>query len=143
MAIEVTPEMRAAVYEADCAAYGHMWDTSNMLGSTDEVLPESVSGLPTTVVRAKDGALMPHLGCQRCSKVWLVFDEPGDNYEDAVARALNRVGGDQTTPDDAFKPRRRPGVLTAKEKEDRAREKLLEGGMTPEKVDEVIRNHRH
>lgn len=128
MAIEVTPEMRAAVYEADCKARGHIWDTTNMLSATDEILPESTNGYPTTVVRAQDATQMPHLKCSRCERVWLVMDEPGNDYEDAVARAINRVGGDTKTPADAFKPRRQPGVLTAEEKAERLEK--LKGAFT-------------
>lgn len=78
MALEVTDEMRKAVYEADCAAQGHIPNYNNIFlnGSPAPGTPEDV---------------LPHIFCIRCRKVWLVIDEPADDYESAEDAILNRM----------------------------------------------------
>lgn len=119
LTIEVTEEMRRAVYAQDCKGSGHLFDTASAVGVTDEVLPENPSGAPTIVLRAPDPSQLPHLLCRRCGQVWLVLDEPGYGYDDAVTKALARVGGPGGTPSDAFTPRRPRGVLTEAELQQR------------------------
>lgn len=80
MTIEVTDEMRQAVYEADCAAKGHMFVFDKVF-QTD-------GGVP--VVSGPDESTLPYVRCQRCTKVWLLIDEPGNDYTDAVAKLRGR-----------------------------------------------------
>lgn len=87
MAIEVTDEMRRAVYEADCAAHGHILDTSSAVGNDGDVHPERY----TPSVIGPDADTLPHIRCQRCTKIWLVIEDPGDDYADAVAKLKARV----------------------------------------------------
>jgi hypothetical protein len=71
--VEVTPEMRAAVYEQDCREKGHLLAYENAMqlnGSGGQVL-------------GPDGQ-QAHIFCRRCPKVWLVVEEPGKDYADAT-----------------------------------------------------------
>ncbi|MGD9989318.1 hypothetical protein [Pseudonocardia sp.] len=97
MAIEVTDEMRQAVYEADCEAKGHIHVFDKMLQRTDG---------PANVVSGPDEATMPHVRCQRCPKVWLLIDDPGNDYDDAVAKLRSRGA-----PVELTQPRRILGKL--------------------------------
>lgn len=107
--VEVTEEVRRAVYAADCEDFGHVWDMSNVLGGTDEANPKDPRGVPMTVLRARDPELMPHISCQRCGRVWLVIDEPGDTYDDAVQNVRKRIGAAKAGRD-AFRPKKRRGI---------------------------------
>lgn len=100
MAIEVTEEMRQAVYQADCDAHGHMFDLVDVLGQTDRLSP---AGLPLPALRARDATQLPHLSCRRCRKVWLVIDEPGGDYAAAVVKVAARFG--LPADDERLRPR--------------------------------------
>lgn len=92
MSIEVTPEMRLAVYEADCEQFGHIPVYDRMFQSSDG---------RTLVVSGPDAETLPHVRCQRCTKVWLVIDDPGNDYADAVAKLRARGA-----PAELARPRR-------------------------------------
>lgn len=85
--IRVTPELRAAVYAADCKARGHIYDVMVGYGATDD--PDVIAGRP-----AGDGVSdeLPHLYCRRCQRVWLVLaDSPGVSYDDAEEKVTARL----------------------------------------------------
>lgn len=105
MPIEVTPEMRQAVYEADCEVKGHLFIFDNVFQSTDG---------HTSVVSGPDADTLPHVRCGRCTKVWLLIDDPGNDYDDAVVKLRARK------PADLGKPRRFKGKLR--------RGEVVEGG---------------
>lgn len=86
MAIDVTDELRQAVYAADCEANGHLLSIRECI-SNDPDLP----GLNTPAVRSEDPEKVPHLSCQRCGKVWLVIEDAGDGYDDAVQKVTRRL----------------------------------------------------
>lgn len=92
--MDVTDDMRKAVYEADCAAYGHLLDIANCFGHQ----PGSNPGTYASTVCGPDSDTLPHLTCRRCHKVWLVIEEPGDCYADAVARLAASTPADLTRP---------------------------------------------
>lgn len=146
MAIEVTDELRRAVYAADCERLGHWYDMGAIVGHTDDVLPENPTGLPTAVLRAPDPTQMPHLLCRRCGKVWLVIDEPGDGYDDAVEKVTRRMGG-PTLPAEALKPRRPRGVFTRDELEERGKQRqraaLEQIGLDPDDPNVPSHGHGH
>lgn len=72
--IEVTQAMRLAVYAQDCARLGHVVTLDNAL---------KFDGLVGRVEGPEDQ--LPHLTCMRCTKVWLVVEAPGDDYDTAEA----------------------------------------------------------
>lgn len=78
--MEVTPEMRRAVYELDCTAKGHML-------AMDAVLPLSD---PTPGARTVNDE-SPHVSCRRCGKVWVIFEEAGNDYDDAIERTRGQL----------------------------------------------------
>lgn len=88
MAIEVTEEMRRAVYTADCEAQGHIMDISNAVGVTRA---HGVAGTYAPDVLGPDDETLPHLSCRRCGRVWLVIDESGVDYPDAVSKLTAKV----------------------------------------------------
>ncbi|MBW0088220.1 hypothetical protein I4I77_01180 [Pseudonocardia sp. KRD-188] len=75
----ITDEMRRAVHEEDCEQLGHMLATESVI---------SIEGRTAQV--AGPGDLQPHLNCRRCGKVWLVIEDAGDGYDDAVQRVSKR-----------------------------------------------------
>lgn len=100
-AITVTDEMRRAVYDADCAALGHLLDVSNAIGSTT-----GVTGPGNLTVIGPDDNTIANITCRRCHKVWLVIEDPANNYDDAVAALKGRVKDPSTV-----KPHGRPAKL--------------------------------
>lgn len=80
--MDVTDEMRRAVYAADCDQLGHLMDISQAISNNPDE-----HGINTIRVRAEDSDTVPHLLCKRCSQVWLIVD-PGVDYDTAEA-ALN------------------------------------------------------
>lgn len=71
--MEVTPEMRAAVYEQDCREKGHLLAYENAM---------QLNGAGGRVL-GPDGQ-QAHITCRRCPKVWLVVEEAGENYTAAT-----------------------------------------------------------
>lgn len=81
--IQVTEEMRQAVYAADCVAKGHI-PQLNVVQAV--VADDGVSRLDIY-----GGDQIANVTCQRCGKVWLVVEDPGVTYDDAVARLKARM----------------------------------------------------
>lgn len=102
MAIEVTEEMRAAVYAADCERLGHMFNLNTALR------PVEASNLLSTTaeVGGPNEDTIAHLSCNRCPKIWLVIEDPGENYADSVAKLKGQY---KNAADVKPRPRRRPG----------------------------------
>jgi hypothetical protein len=72
--LEVTDAMRKAVYAADCARSGHMYNVSNI------------------VIHSGDNPnKLPHLSCYRCDAVWLLYPEPEIGYEPAETKLQARL----------------------------------------------------
>lgn len=86
MAIEVTDEMRAAVYAADCTEQGHQVSVQEAIRPD----PDAPVGSYRMDVRGPDGEIA-HLRCTRCGQVWLVIEEPAVDYAGAVSRLRARV----------------------------------------------------
>ncbi|MFC5996962.1 hypothetical protein ACFQE5_22380 [Pseudonocardia hispaniensis] len=85
MAIELTDEIRQAVHDEDCATQGHDLDVSGAMTGH--------GGPPTNgrwEVRGPDGQIA-HLACRRCGRVWLLIEDAGRGYTDAVTRLKARV----------------------------------------------------
>lgn len=78
--MDVTPEMRKAVYEADCAEHGHILDTRQAISNS----PLNNPDINAPVVRSDNPFKMPHILCQRCRMVWLVMEEGKESYESAL-----------------------------------------------------------
>lgn len=93
--MDVTDEMRMAVYAADCEATGHDIDNVNTL-------------LRMSDLAGPDDDTLPHLTCNRCRQVWVLAADPGADYPDAVAKEKARV-----KDPDRIKPRRRPAKRRA------------------------------
>lgn len=85
MTIEVTDEMRRAVFLEMCVNQGHSYSIQSMFRS------QSSTDGNQTEIGSPDQDLLPHVYCTRCEKTWLVLDEPGDNYDDAETKARARM----------------------------------------------------
>lgn len=79
--IEITPEIRQAVLEAECERLGHRLSTDNALTWAD-----TRGGR----VRGPAGQ-MPHLVCDRCDRVWIVVARDGRTYQQAERRFRERL----------------------------------------------------
>jgi hypothetical protein len=89
--IEITDETRRAVWDEDCQRLGHNFRFEQLL-QTENRHP---------VLRGPVGQL-PHLLCDRCSRVWLLVEDSGVDYADAIAKFKAKL----KNPDDAkSKPR--------------------------------------
>lgn len=78
--VPLTDAIRNAVHTEDCERLGHEF-------SFDALLQMHDPGHAPPRVRGPEGKLA-HLRCRRCPKVWVVIEEPGEGYEDAVARLI-------------------------------------------------------
>ncbi len=96
--ITVTPEMRQAVYDADCVVEGHVFKIDNVLQLVNN----------TTALANAEG-LIPHLYCARCGKVWLVVETPGNGYADAESKFNASLLPANRQPSRIPKPRTGPG----------------------------------
>lgn len=90
MPIEITDELRRAVHDEDCAEHGHVIDFN---GAFQRLSTDPHGGLS---LEGPDEATLAHLHCSRCSKVWLIVEDPGNDYADAVGR----LRGKFRNPDD-------------------------------------------
>ena len=94
MTTPVTPEMRKAVYEADCAEHGHLFDLTDLFfGGT---AGRSMFGNP-------DPKKLPSMHCRRCGRIWAILEADGSSYDEAESKLVGIV----KTPDHA-KPKPRP-----------------------------------
>lgn len=80
--VVVTPEMRRAVYAADCEQLGHQPDFQNALGG---------SWGHYMAIGGPDEQTMPHVKCARCGVVWLLWPTEFASYEEAVATVRSKL----------------------------------------------------
>lgn len=100
----INQAVRRAVYLVTCEEQGHDYDLGNLLRTGDTPNPNKQDSFPNTEVEAVDSDnKLPHLVCRRCGLVWILIDEPGFGYDDALSRVRKRMG----SPADrkALKPR--------------------------------------
>lgn len=97
MVIEITDEMRQAVYEDDCEREGHQPNISTMFGPP-------IEGIPSVLVEVigPNDETFPHVSCNRCGYVWLVLPQAFKTYDEAVQH-LNSVLRDP----ESTKPKKR------------------------------------
>lgn len=84
---DVTPEMRQAVYAADCKLNGHLYDTSGLL----QPVPNPNGFAPIYELGAYDPDEFPAIKCSRCGQVWIVLPVAGEDYEDAERKLFTKV----------------------------------------------------
>jgi hypothetical protein len=78
---EITPEIRQAVLDAECAAKGHDLDFGNIA---------AVEGRGRRLTGSPDA--MPHIVCDRCAVVWIVaYRRSGRDYQQAERRFRERL----------------------------------------------------
>jgi hypothetical protein len=79
---EITPELRQAVYEADCETLGHMIDVGPGIAPSEHRNGRRIVG--------PEGK-MPHLVCMRCANVWIIIAKSGRSYNQAERRFRERL----------------------------------------------------
>jgi hypothetical protein len=85
--IEVTPELRRAVYSADCKKLGHVLDVKVAYGEQED--PDVLAGRPDGRDEIWE---LPYVYCRRCQRVWMILaDSPADSYEDAEQAIAARL----------------------------------------------------
>lgn len=96
MAIEVTEEMRAAVYAADCERLGHMINVQSAFSG----VPVTGETASATDLLGPDADKLPYISCFRCGNVWVVIPESAGSYDATTAK----IKADLKNPD-SLKPK--------------------------------------
>jgi len=102
MTTPVTPEMREAVYAEDCKKNGHILDITNMFQNSDE---DSIAGRHAPDVQGPDDETFAHIFCRRCGRVWIVLEDSGRDYDQAVKKFQKLLKADNKDKD--VKPKRK------------------------------------
>lgn len=79
--IEITPEIRQAVMDAECALVGHLlrFDSVSKFEGRNGRIEGPVPGQ------------MPHIFCSRCDHVWIVISKDGKSYNAAERQFRKRL----------------------------------------------------
>lgn len=88
----ITDVVRLAVYLEDCERYDHVYDYKNAVSLGDTPNPNHEGNWPNFEVKSIFPDRMPYIECKRCSMVWIVVDEPGLGYDDALRKVRKRMG---------------------------------------------------
>lgn len=79
----ITPEIRQAVLDEECATRGHILDFTHVSQTSGADRGRRLEGSPDA---------MPHLICDRCGVVWIVaYRRPGRDYDQAERRFRERL----------------------------------------------------
>jgi hypothetical protein len=104
--IEITPEMRRAVYRDDCLRLGHWMNPGDLIrpGMSDELAAQNPTQLPSAF-------------CTRCGRTWVMVPTGGADYFDAerllyemlkpsspLAKTITRLMGQRDSPPDPEPP---------------------------------------
>jgi hypothetical protein len=76
--IEITPEMRQAVMDAECVARGHEVNVYDAIRPSGPTIAGQVA--------SEDDLKLPAFACNRCGRTWVVVPIEGSDYEDAERR---------------------------------------------------------
>ncbi len=98
MPIEITDEMRQAVYAELCETDGHALSLRETF-VFDDAHQKQLVGSP-------DETKMPNISCTRCERTWLVLSEAGIGYEDAEEKLRGRLK--DTKDIDELRKKRKP-----------------------------------
>jgi hypothetical protein len=102
--LEVTDEMRKAVYTADCAMRGHVFSQLGSMLVMDANERFWVGG---------PAGQRAHLTCQRCGSVWMLAQEDGEegaDYTDAETKFAGKLQDPEHAKPAAKKPKPAPAV---------------------------------
>ena len=100
--IQVTPEMREAVYAEDCKLFGHIPDITNMFQNSDE---DSLVGRHAPDIQGPDDETFAHIFCRRCGRVWIVLEDSGRDYDQALKKFQKLLKS--AAQDKVVKPKRK------------------------------------
>jgi hypothetical protein len=108
--MEVTPEMRAAVYADDCKTQGHLLDYTYVF-----IIEDGEGYIPPGVPED----MIPHVRCMRCHRVWLLVEESAATYEEAETALFAKL---KTADAKRIKGIREKRIIRKKERERREAE---------------------
>jgi hypothetical protein len=98
VAIEVTDEIRRAVWAEECQRIGgHDIDTGAAFAWSAAYSAQSVASQATGQAvqnLADTDEQLPHLACRRCGRTWLVVPLEGIDYDDAERALYALLQGD-------------------------------------------------
>ncbi len=95
--LEVTDEMRKAVFAELCETQGHALSMAEALRTGDD---------NRFTVTSSDPNKLPHITCTRCGIAWVVVNEAGTSYEDAEEKLRGRLK--DTKDIDDMRKKRKP-----------------------------------
>lgn len=98
----VTAEMREAVYADDCKRTGHILDIDNAYQISDE---DNLTGNHAPDIMGNDDETFAYLTCRRCHRVWIVLEDSGKDYDEAVKKFQNILK--KANMDKDVKPKRK------------------------------------
>lgn len=84
--------LRRAVYLDDCETHGHTFEYKHAVGLSDVPNPNNQGNWPNYEVESGEQGRLPYIRCSRCGSVWIVIDEPGFGYDDALRKVRKRMG---------------------------------------------------
>lgn len=76
---DITPEVRQAVHDEDCAEHGHQVE----FGSAFQYVRTEHGGMH---LAGPDHNTLAHLTCRHCGAAWLIVETPGRGYADALEK---------------------------------------------------------
>lgn len=99
----INEAVRRAVLLEECESYGHQFSMKNAVSVGETPNPNNEGDWPNLEVKSQDESQLPHIQCTKCHSVWIVIDEPGFGYDDALRRVQKRMG--TSIKQEALKPR--------------------------------------
>ena len=99
----ISDAVKRAVYLEHCEKHGHQFVMADAVSAGDTPNPNNQGNWPNLEVKARDENKLPHITCSYCDTVWIVFDEPGFGYDDAVRKVRKRLGSNVNPR--AFRPK--------------------------------------
>lgn len=87
--IEVTPEIRQAVMDAECERIGHD------IAAYQAILWSDDRQRQVGVGSNSDSERLASMSCLRCGRTWVILPVEGGNYEEAEGRVYAELRPDQ------------------------------------------------
>lgn len=76
--MEITPEIRQAVLDAECLAKGHEVNVYEAIRPSGPTIAGEIA--------SDDDLKLPSMSCNRCGRTWVVVPIEGTDYDDAERR---------------------------------------------------------
>jgi predicted molibdopterin-dependent oxidoreductase YjgC len=97
--MEITPEIRQAVLDAECVTRGHEVNVYEAIRPSGPTIAGAVA--------SDDDLKLPSMSCQRCGRTWVVIPAEGTDYEDAERRLFAMLSPESNVAKDLLLNRSR------------------------------------